>query len=95
MSAAICKTKKKYNHHDSTIRMQIIVPWSQYRAETLIYPRGNQDTNKLGLSTVRIEFQTRFPKKDEVLTVKTQTEQNTLENHIARHTHTRLRSEMH
>ena len=51
MSAAICK-KKKYNHHDSTIRLQIIVPWSQYRAETLIYRRGNQDTNTLGLATV-------------------------------------------
>ena len=95
MSAAICK-KKKYNHHDSTIRMLIIVPWLQYRAETLTYRRGNQDTNTLGLSKVWIEFQDRFQKKkDEVWTVKSQTEQNTLENHIARYTQTRLRSEMH
>ena len=77
--------------------MQIIVPWPQYRAETLIYRQGNQDTNKLWLSTVWIEFQTRFPKKkkDDVSSVKSQTEQNTLENHIARHAQTRLRSEMH
>ena len=58
MSAAICKKKKKYNHQDSTICLQIIVPWPQYRAETLIYQRGNQDTNTLGLATVWIEFQT-------------------------------------
>ena len=95
MSAAICR-KKKCNHHNSTIRLQIIVPLPQYRAETLIYRRGNQDTNTLGLATVWIEFQTRFKKKkDEVSTVKSQTEQNTLENQIARHTRTRLRSDMH
>ena len=36
-----------------------------------------------------------FKKKDEVSTVKkSQTEQNTLENHIGRHTQTRLQSEM-
>ena len=34
-------------------------------------------------------------KKDEVSMVKSQTEQNILENHIAQHTQTRLRSEMH
>ena len=62
MSAAICK-KKKYNHHNGTIRLQIIVPFPQYRAETLIYRRRNQDTNTLGLATVWIEFQTRFQKK--------------------------------
>ena len=62
MSAAICR-KKKCNHHNSTIRLQIIVPLPQYRAETLIYRRGNQDTNTLGLATVWIEFQTRFQKK--------------------------------
>ena len=55
--------KKKCNHHNSTIRLQIIVPLPQYRAETLIYRRGNQDTNTLGLATVWIEFQTRFQKK--------------------------------
>ena len=78
-----CKKKKKYNHHDSTIRIKISVPCPQYRAETLIYQRENQEANKIGFSTVWMNSKLDFSEKRQGFDHKSQTETHSGQSYCA------------
>ena len=84
------------NHHNSTIRLQLLFLCRS--TEQKLWSIGEETRTPIHLGEPRCELNSKLDfqeKTKKVLTVKRQTEQNTLENHIARHTQTRLRSEMH
>ena len=95
MSAAICR--KKRNATTTTVQFACKLLFLCHSTEPKLWSIGEETRTPIHLGWPRCELNSKldFKKKDEVSTVKSQTEQNTLENHIARHTRTRLRSEMH
>ena len=96
MSAAICKKK---NTTTTTVQFACKLLFLGRSTEQKLWSIGEETRTPIHLGWPRCELNSKLDfkkkKKDEVSTVKSQTEQNTLENHIARHTQTRLRSEMH
>ena len=88
---------KKKNATTTTVQFACKLLFLCHSTEPKLWSIGEETRTPIHLGWPRCELNSKldFKKKDEVSTVKSQTEQNTLENHIARHTQTRLRSEMH
>ena len=95
MSAALYK--KKTTTTTTTVEFACKLLFLGRSTEQKLWSIGEETRTPIHLGWPRCELNSKldFKKRDEVSTVKSQTEQNTLENHIARHTQTRLRSEMH
>ena len=88
MSAAICKKKK--NTTTRTVQFACKLLFLGRSTEQKLWSISEETRTPIRLGWPRCELNSKL-----LWTVKSQTEQNTLENHIARRTQTSLRSEMH